>query len=82
MLKLLCTSQHVNYLVNISEMISCTRQCYLLHLAFLFGLFFGFFYAGSTKLLSLLSLEIVDMKFCSVLDLKFVFSKQNRRWCD
>lgn len=59
--KFLCTSQHVNYLVNVSEVIRYTGQCYLLHLAFLGDV--GFLNAGSIKLLSLLSLEIVDMNF-------------------
>lgn len=76
MAKFLCTSPHVNYLVNISDRIRNAGQCYLLHLAFLGDDFF--FNAGSIKLLSVLCLEIMDMKFCLVLDLKCVFSKQNR----
>lgn len=76
MLKFLCTSQHVNYLGNISEVIRYTGQCYLLYLAFLFCGCLVFFNAGSIKLLSLLSLEIVVVKFCLVLDPNVCFQSR------
>lgn len=39
-----------------------------------------FFYIRQQKLLVLLSLEIVDLKICIVLDFSFVFAEQNTRW--
>lgn len=80
MLEFLCTSQHVNYLVNISEVIRYTGQCYLLHLAFLRD-----FNAGNIKLLSLLSPEIADIKtlnmcFQGRMEDSMIEVKQNVIW--